>query len=94
MIGLFSIRRVLPIKLKSVEEQGVRNWVLRASGFVAALKGGCVSLEACIDQKYIWREDVSRLSLAERGKGEGTGEGPRLCRAPHQRAVQSAETLL
>lgn len=90
VIGLFCIRKVLPIKLESVEESrqhGVRNWVLCASGFVAALKGGCVGLEACIDQKYIWRGDVSRQSLAERGKGEGTGEGPQFCRAPCQGAV-------
>lgn len=40
-IGLF-IRKVLPIKLESVEESlqhGVRNWVLRASGFWSCSKG-------------------------------------------------------
>lgn len=57
------------------------------SGFEAALKGGCVGLEACIDQKYTWRGDVSSQCLAERGKGEGLGEGPQLGRAPHQGAV-------
>lgn len=97
VVGLFSIRKVLPIKLESVEESrqhGVRNWVLHASGFGAALKGGCVCLEACIDQKYIWSGDVSRQSLAGRGKDEGVGEGPWLCRAPHRGEVQSAETPL
>lgn len=97
VIGLFSIRKVLTIKLESVEESrqhGVRNWVLGASGFGAALKGGCVCLEACIDQKYIWRRDVSRQSLPGREKGEGVGEGPWLCRSPHLGAVQSAETPL
>lgn len=56
VIGLCGIRKVLPIKLESVEESqqhGVRNWVLHSSGFKAPLKGGCVGLEAGIDQKHI-----------------------------------------
>lgn len=55
--------------------------------FGAALKGGCVGLEVCTDQKYIRRGHVPRHCLAERGEGEGTGEGPRLCRAPGRGAA-------
>ena len=71
--GPFSPRQVLPLKLEGVEEnqqRGVRNWVLYASGFGAALRGGCVILEAW---KYICRVGMSPARLsAERGEGEGT----------------------
>lgn len=98
VIGLFGIRKVLPIKLESVEESqqhGVRNWVLCASVLGAALKGGCVGLEACIDQKYIWRWGISPDSdLLRRERVRVWGKD--LSSSEHlvEEQQQSAETVL
>lgn len=53
VIGPFSRRQGLPVKLEGVAENqqhGVRNWVLRASGFGAALRCGCVGVDV-----WVWR---------------------------------------
>lgn len=91
VMGPFSIRRVLPLKLKGVEgsrQRGVRNWVLHASGFGAALSCGGVGLEDCMigNTSAGWGWLLHGILL----RGERVrvhGEGPRLWGAPRRGAV-------
>lgn len=76
----------MPVKLESVEEsrqRGVRNGVLHASGYGAALRDGCVGLEACMIGNISAGWGCVLHGILLRGERLRVhGEGPRLWGAP------------